>query len=143
MIERSESGMLTLWVGGLALVLMLFGAIVLDGWRVIRIDQSVGDMAERTAKAGANGIDEARYRGPENKLVIDEGRAEAIAWDHLEHESDATLLTGAEVEASQLRNEVTVVLSREVPFLLLDVFMPGEEPMTVHRRATARPERST
>lgn len=141
MIRRSEDGMLTLWVGALAAVLMLFGSLALDAWNVFRVDQEVGDMTERTAKAGANGINEEIYR-PTSTLVIDEARAEAIAWGHLESERGAALLASAEVEASSVRNDVTVTLTRRVPFLLLDVFMPGEDPLTVRRTATARPERS-
>lgn len=141
MIHRSEEGMLTLWVGALAGVLMLFGSLALDVWNVFRVDQEVGDMTERTAKAGANGIDEAIYR-PTSTLVIDEARAESFAWNHLGSERGSALLASAEVEASSVRNDVTVTLTRRVPFLLLDVFMPGEDPLTVRRTATARPERS-
>ena len=61
--SRASTGMITLWVLGLAVAVLFLGGIGLDFWRAIAVRREVSVMADAAATAGANGLDESALRG--------------------------------------------------------------------------------
>ena len=78
---RSEHGMITLWVLGLCVAVLFLGGIGLDFWRAIAVRREISVMADASATAGANGLDEAALRG--GRLELDESRARGLVASEL------------------------------------------------------------
>ena len=138
MSRRSDHGFVTLWVLGLAMVLLFVGGLALDLWRAFSERRAIAAMADAAAVAGASGIDEGAFRR-DGTVVLDPGRAEALAYRNLDAQSDRRSLTGAVAVARP--ESVTVTARGEVAFTLLRVFMRGE-PLAISVTATADPRAS-
>ena len=136
---REEEGFVTVWVLGLAMVLLFVGGLSLDLWRAFSERRSLAAAADAAAIAGASGIDEAAFRR-EGAVRLDPARAETLAYASLDSQTDRRALTGALAEASPER--VIVTVSGEVEFTLLRLFMGGE-PLQVNVTASADPRAST
>jgi hypothetical protein len=78
----------TIWVLGLAMLLLLFGGLALDYWRALALQRELASVADSAAVAAASGIDEETYRlGGE--VVLEPGRARslanaAVAWQEID-----------------------------------------------------------
>ena len=58
---------MTILVLGLCVAVLMLGAISVDFWRVLSVRRSLAAMADASATAGANGIDEAALRHGESR----------------------------------------------------------------------------
>jgi uncharacterized membrane protein len=124
----------TIWVLGLAMLLLLFGGLALDYWRALALQRELASVADSAAVAAASGIDEETYRlGGE--VVLEPGRARslanaAVAWQEID-----VLATNVVVNPGS----VSVTLTAEVELGLLGVFVGQDAPVTVRATATAVP----
>jgi hypothetical protein len=134
---RDERGSMTLWVLGLSVSVLFLGGLGVDLWRVIELRRSLSATADATATAGANGLDDAALRRGETRL--DPRLAERLAEEQLAIEGDADRIDRVEINADAASVEVELVGT--VEFSLLGIFVTGD-PIEVHVRAAAEPERS-
>jgi uncharacterized membrane protein len=124
----------TIWVLGLAMLLLLFGGLALDYWRALALQRELASVADSAAVAAASGIDEETYRlGGE--VVLEPGRARslanaAVAWQKID-----VLAINVVVNPGS----VSVTLTAEVELGLLGVFVGQDAPVTVRATATAVP----
>lgn len=132
---RSERGSVTIWMLGLALLLLLFGGIALDFWRGLSVQREMAAVADSAAIAAASGIDEENYRDT-GDVLLDPARSRSLAFESVAGQD-------ADVESVEVSfaggAEVTVTVQAEVPIGLLGVFVDDEEPLLVRASATAFP----
>jgi Flp pilus assembly protein TadG len=121
---------------GLCVAVLLLGALSVDFWRVLSVRRSLAAMADASAAAGANGLDESALRRGE--IALDPNRARTLAAAELERESDAQLVGNADVAADTGRVEVTLEGRVDVGLLTL---LGVHEPIPVRVTATAQPQR--
>src|SRR5882672_9003326 len=76
---RGDRGLLTIWLLGLCLLLLVLGGVSLDLWRVFSERQALAGLADSAALAGAGGLDlDAARRGLVRLDAADAtGRAQA------------------------------------------------------------------
>lgn len=134
-MRRSDRGSVTIWILGLAVLLLVFGGLALDYWRALAMQRELASVADSAAVAAASGIDEEHYRAT-GEVVLEpirsRGLAEAaVAWQGAD-------VLGVDVEV--IPTSVEVTLTGRVELGLLGVFVDQSEPLTVRARATASPE---
>ncbi len=130
-----ERGTVTLWVLGLCIGLMFLAGCSLDLWRAVAARRELSAMADAAATAGANGLDESAARN--GTVVLDPGRARALARDALASGKPPPSLDSADVDATSDR--VVVTLHGHVGFSLLGIFMGGGQ-FHIEVHASAAPE---
>ncbi len=133
-MRKSDRGSITIWMLGLAALILTFGGLALDYWRALALQRELAAVADSAAVAAASGIDETVYRST-GELVLEPNRSadlarNAIAWQGVE-------LVSSTVEVEDA--SVTVSLVGEVELGLLGVFVDQSEPLTVRATATAVP----
>lgn len=133
-MSEGDRGSVTIWVLGLAMLLLVFGGLALDYWRALALQRELAAIADSAAVAAASGIDEAFYRETGN-VVLESGRSRdlaeaAVDWQGVE------VLT---LDVAVAPGSVTVTLTGEVEMGLLGVFVDQSEPLTVRASATAAP----
>lgn len=138
MSGRDESGLMTLWLLGVCLLLFALGGISLDLWRGFSERRSLVAAADAAALAGASAIDENQYRAS-GSVVLVPAVAEERARAHLAHQVDRAALRSVAVRADT--EAVTVVLHGEVGVTLLGVLAPSDD-FAVEVTSTATPRRS-
>ncbi len=132
-----DAGSVTLWGIGLALVLLGFGGVVVDGWRAFAERQDVAGMADAAAIAGATAIDEAKFRAT-GDAQLDPVLAEARAGEYLLRQDNFDPgVVAATIRATS--TGVEVVLEKDVNFTLLGLFLAGEEPLRIRVPGYATP----
>ena len=133
---RSERGSATIWMLGLALLLLLFGGLALDFWRGLALQRELAAVADSAAIAAASGIDEEAYR-TDGSLVLAGDRARNLALASIEFQDAPT--TSTDVVTAPDGSEVTVTVEGVVELGLLGVFVDQTEPLLVRASATAVP----
>lgn len=133
---RDERGVMTLWVLGLCVAVLILGGLALDLWRVLGARRDLAAMADAAATAGANGLDEASLRAGGTDL--EPAQARGLALDNLDRQPGSGALAEVVVDADT--SEVVVRLRAEVELTLVDLLSPAE-PVTVEVTARAEPRR--
>jgi Flp pilus assembly protein TadG len=128
-------GSVTLWLLGLALMLMPLGGLALDLGRAFSERRTLAAAADAAALAGAGALDEARYRR-DGTVVLDPVAAEQRARQSLAGQLDRASLRTASVRADG--DQVTVAVEGDVGLTLLRL-VEGGGPFTVRVSSTARP----
>ena len=133
-MSEGDRGSVTIWVLGLAMLLLVFGGLALDYWRALALQRELAAVADSAAVAAASGIDEAFYRET-GSVILEPGRSRdlaeaAVDWQGVE------VLT---LDVAVAPGSVTVTLTGEVELGLLGVFVDQSEPLTVRASATAAP----
>jgi Flp pilus assembly protein TadG len=127
-------GSITVWSLGMVLVVLFLGAISFDLWSGFATRRSYAGAADQAAQAGANALDESRYRSM-GERKLDPARAETLAADNLA----AQELTGlSDVVIDATTDQVVVELTGTVDVGLLRIF-GGGDPLVVHVRAVGQP----
>ncbi len=131
-----ESGSVTFWMLGLALVVLALGGLSLDLWRVFLERRELAGVVDSAAVAGASAIDETAFR-TRGEVRLDPNKAVRAACTYLRAHSDPPASCSA-IRASHLGIEVTA--SRQVELTLLNLLLPRlqREPLPI--RASARVE---
>ena len=135
---RDERGSVTMWMLGLALLLLTFGGLAIDYWRALALQRELAAVADSAAGAGASGIDEARYRAG-GELVLDPRRAVGLVARSVDFQGVA--LSDVAVSFAPGNDAVTVRVRGEVELGLLGVFIDDDDPLQVSASATAIPLR--
>lgn len=135
MRRRSERGAVTLWLLGLALLLLPLGGLALDLSRSFSERRALAGAADAAALAGAGALDEARYRA-EGVVALDPVRAETLARRSLDSQLDRTSAEGVSVRADP--TSVTVTVEGTVDLTLLRL-VRGGVPFVIRISSTARP----
>jgi Flp pilus assembly protein TadG len=133
--DSGERGTVTLFVLGLCVALLFLAGLSLDLWRAVAVRRELSAMADASATAGANGVDEAALRAGE--LHLDPDRARAFAVQTLDQYGRTSSLDDVQVEI--VGDQVTVTLHDHVEFSLLGIFM-ADEKFEVEVHASAEPE---
>jgi hypothetical protein len=135
---RDEQGTVTLWVLGLCLCVLFLGGLSLDLWRGIALRRELQSMADASAIAGADGLDEQSLR--DGGAQLDPERVREYADGALGAQSGATKVDVADVTLDPATNRVVVHLRGHVEVSLLGVFL-GDQQFDVAVSATAEPRR--
>ncbi len=129
-----DNGSITLWCLGLCLLLLTIGAVMIDVWRAFSARRAYASAADAAAQAAANGIQEAHFRAT-GEVVLDESRAEQLAYVAVAHQSDTPGITGIQADATT--QQVTVVVTGQVNLGLLGLF--ADQPFELTVTAVGRP----
>ena len=135
---RDERGSVSIWVLFWAIGLLFIAGFGLDLWRGVSVRRALSDQANAAAAAGANGIDEAHFRAT-GEVIIDPDLAVTLASDNLTQHGDRELVDSAIVTVDPLTQRVSVELTSDVDFTLINIFLAGEPPITVGATAAAAP----
>ena len=132
-MERAdERGTVTLFVLGLCVALLFLGGLSLDLWRAVAARRELSALADSSAAAGANGVDEGALRN--GSVQLDPERARAFAYEALVSTGRISSLDAARIDING--NTVTVTLRDHVNFSLLGLFLGGRHfDIEVHARA--------
>jgi Flp pilus assembly protein TadG len=133
-----QRGSITVWLLGLAVLVLFVGGLSLDLWRAFSARQLLANAADAAAIAGATGIDTARFRDT-GQLALDPAVATQRAADSLIHQGGLPLTTEPGVEVTPDPPQVVVVLTGQVRLTLLRVLLPHQAPLTIRVRAASVP----
>jgi uncharacterized membrane protein len=133
-MSEDDRGSVTIWVLGLAMLLLVFGGLALDYWRALALQRELAAVADSAAVAAASGIDEAFYRET-GSVVLELDRSRGLAEAAVDWQG-VDVLT---LDVAVAPGSVTVTLTGEVELGLLGVFVDQSEPLTVRASATAAP----
>src|SRR6266508_533658 len=95
-----ERGQVTVWMLGLAVMLLFLGGLSLDLWRAFNQRQDLATAVEAAAIAGGSGIDEVRFRST-GTLALAPPRAEQLAISNLRSQPVFARLDSAQVNATE------------------------------------------
>ncbi len=136
---NSERGSAPIWFLGLAVCVLMVGALSAELWRVIGERQELVAMADAAAIAAAGAIDLDRYRST-GDTVIDGAQAPLFALAVIAGNSGGVDLAGPpSIAVADDGSSVTIELTREVPFGLIRVFALEDQRFVVTARAVAYP----
>jgi Flp pilus assembly protein TadG len=132
-----DRGAATLFVIGLSVMLLVLAGLVVDGGLAINARANAADIAEQTARAGAQVIDEQALRDTGVVRLADDGSAADRAADFFASTSFASK-QGADIEfIDVVGDEITVQVTRQYDTALLNLI--GFKTFTVRAQASARP----
>jgi hypothetical protein len=135
-MRREERGTITLWVLGLCLSVLFLGGLSLDLWRGIALRRELQSIADASAIAGADGLDEQSLR--DGGAALDPARVRRLATETLDAQSGAAHVDTMTVDV--VDNQVVVHLRGHVRTTLLR-FAVGDRPFDIAVRAAAEPRR--
>lgn len=136
-----EGGYVTIWVLGVAMMMLFMGGISLDLWRAAATQRSLSAAVDGAAVAGSSGLDESVFRGSGGGTVqLEPERARQLAAANLASQPRSENLMDVAIDATPAR--ITVRAERQVDFTLLKVFLVGQEPVVLHASSTVDPRRT-
>jgi hypothetical protein len=136
--KAGERGSITVWLLGLAVLVLFVGGLSLDLWRAFSARQLLANAADAAAIAGATGIDTTRFRDT-GQLVLDPSLATQRAGDSLAHQGGLPLTAPPGVDVTPDPPQVVVVLTGQVRLTLLRVLLPNQPPLTIRVSAASVP----
>ena len=83
-MNESQSGQVSVFVIGTALLCFAVAGIAVDGTRAFLFRRTLQNAADAAALAGASEIDSRTYYSSRNLVVLDDGRARAAALEWLD-----------------------------------------------------------
>ncbi|HEY7563907.1 MAG TPA: pilus assembly protein TadG-related protein [Acidimicrobiia bacterium] len=134
---RDERGSAPIWFLGLAVCVLMVGALSAELWRVIGERQELVAIADAAAIAGASVIDLDKYRST-GELAIDPEEAGARVLN-LIAASDGSGRLAAPPSIAIATDRIEVTLVREVPYGLLRVLALDDDGFLVTATAVAYP----
>lgn len=138
-ISRSDYGTFTVWAIGLCLTLFMLGGISIDVWRAFDARRTLNEIADTSARAGANQID-VRQRQLYGDIVLDPVLAKSATQNSISDNASVQSVTidSYDVDVNSSTDEVDVELHSTFSFFLLRMF-PGGSSSDITAKATARP----
>jgi Flp pilus assembly protein TadG len=133
----SDRGTMIVWWLVLIPLMYGIGGLGLDLWRVISERRALAEAADASARAGANGIDEAVF-DETGALVLDPARAEDLANANLDEQDADTLDSMTRSDISSTTEQVRVEIDGQVDMTLLRIF--GADSIEVHVESEAEPQ---
>jgi hypothetical protein len=136
---RDDRGSAPIWFLGLALSVLMVGALSAELWRVLGERQDLAALADSAAIAAASAIDLEVYRST-GELRLDSGEATDRALAVLSASSGGGRLSAAPViQLDSAGLSVSVELVREVPFGLIRLLSLDDDRFEVTATALAYP----
>jgi len=136
---RDEKGSAPIWFLGLALCVLMVGALSAELWRVLGERQDLAGLADTAAIAAASAIDLEIYRST-GELRLDPNQAVDMARAVLSASSGGARLSAPPVvRLDSAGQSVSVELIREVPFGLIRLLALEGDRFTVTASALAYP----
>ncbi len=132
----AESGSVTFWMLGLALIVLALGGMSLDLWRVFLERRELAGIVDAAAIAGASAIDESAFRSG-GEVRVDPAKAVRVACAYLRTHSNPPA-SCAGIRADQAGIEVTA--SHKVDLTLLNLLLPRVQRGPLAIRVSARVE---
>ncbi|HSL27010.1 MAG TPA: pilus assembly protein TadG-related protein [Acidimicrobiia bacterium] len=137
---NSERGSAPIWFLGLAVCVLMVGALSAELWRIIGERQELVAVADAAAIAGAAAIDLEQYRAT-GEAVIEPGDARARALAVIAGAAEGADLAGAPIIMVDENGAwIRVELLRAVPFGLLRILALDDEVFMVTGQAVAYPD---
>ena len=137
---NSERGSAPIWFLGLAVCVLMVGALSAELWRIIGERQELVAVADAAAIAGAAAIDLEQYRAT-GEAVIEPGDARARALAVIAGAAEGADLAGAPIIMVDENGAwIRVELVRAVPFGLLRILALDDEVFMVTGQAVAYPD---
>lgn len=124
--SKSEQGAVVIWSLGLILLLFFAGGLALDLWRVLSQHGTLTGIADKTAIAAANELDENALFQNDLKLDHTKAKETAVRFAKDQPEWTEAMTVKATVEDYPNRSEVRVEVSGEVQLTLLRLFAPPQ-----------------
>ncbi len=121
----------------LTVVLLLVGGLSIDLWRAFSERRAIAEMAESSARAGANGIDLEMF-DLTGEVLLDPTIARQLAADNLSEQTNLRFVTGSSIDADT--DTVVVDIRATVPMTLLGMVGIGELDIAVSSEAEPRLE---
>lgn len=131
-----DRGSATVWMLGLAILLLLFGGLSLDFWRALALQRELAAVADSAAIAGASGIDEGHYRGT-GEVIISPKRSRDRVLDSVT--AQHVVVDDVSMDVSADGSILTVEVAGTLELGLLRVFVDQGEPLLIRASATAVP----
>jgi hypothetical protein len=136
---RDDQGSAPIWFLGLALSVLMVGALSAELWRVLGERQDLAALADSAAIAAASAIELEVYRST-GELRLDPGEATDRALAVLSGSSGGGRLSAAPlIQVDTAGISVSVELVREVPFGLIRLLSLGDDRFVVTATALAYP----
>jgi Flp pilus assembly protein TadG len=124
--NRSESGVITVFVALLAVALFALAGLVLDGGRAVGAQQAAQDEADQAARSGAAALSVNALRTGAVELDSQAAVANAVAY---------TVAAGHPGTATVVGNAVEVSIHYRVPTDILGIIGIGTLPVSATARA--------
>jgi Flp pilus assembly protein TadG len=128
-----DRGAATIFVVGLAVMLLVVAGLVVDGGLAINARGTAFDIAEQAARAGARNVDEDTLRETD-RVEVDPDEAAADAAEFLDQALAEKDNPTSDIDV--VGNEVTVTVRYDVDTALLGLV--GRQSFSVAAQATAR-----
>lgn len=137
-----ESGHITLWLLGVAIMILFVAGFAVDLWQATAERRALAGLADAAASAGSAALDDAAFREADVvRLAPDQ--AEARAAELLAARADASGVPVTDVAVAANFERVQVVVHGRVEATLLRLLAPGADAWPVEVRATAEPQVGT
>jgi hypothetical protein len=107
-LRAGEDGLMAPWILALVVLVLGFGMLTWQLWKVFNEWQALSNRASSAAIAGASGIDELAWRRG-STLRLDPARAEALAWRNLRAQPPDPALSTVQVAATPAAVRVNVI----------------------------------
>ena len=131
-----DRGSVTFWVLGLSIMILVFGGLALDFWRVLAVQRQAGSTADAAVTAAASGLDEEHYRLT-GEVLLDPSRA--IELGTLSVASQNVEVVSAMFEVAPDRTAVSVEVVDEIEGGFVAFFTGDEGRLTVRVTSSAEP----
>lgn len=133
-----ERGSVTIWILGLAVVIIGFGGVALDYWRALGSQRQLAAIADAATIAGASGIDELHYRST-GEVLLDPDRARALVARSIDSQDEELESVTVSIYEDRSGLEVTIVGGLDAGFIGL--FTGEDGRLTVSATSRASPVR--
>lgn len=131
-----DRGSVTFWVLGLSILLLVFGGLALDFWRVLAVQRQAGSIADAAVTAAASGLDEEHYRLT-GEVLLDPSRA--IELGSLSIASQEVAVVSAVFDVAPDGSAVTVEVVDEIHGGFVAFFTGDDGRLTVRVTSSAEP----
>ncbi len=127
-LRGDERGWVTLWGAGLAVALLVLGALVVDVWRVFTERQELGGLADSAAIAGATAIDQDVFRNT-GDVILDVTEAPMRADQYLAANAsniDDPFTAWITIVGAPPNDMLSVTLTKDFEFAVLGPFVDDD-----------------
>ncbi len=131
-----DRGSVTFWVLGLSILILVFGGLALDFWRVLAVQRQAGSIADAAVAAAASGLDEEHYRLT-GEVLLDPSRA--VELGSLSVASQDVEVASAVFAVAPDGSSVTVEVVDEIEGGFVAFFTGDDGTLTVRVTSSAEP----
>lgn len=133
---NDDRGSVTIWVLGLTILILAFGGLALDFWRVLAVQRQAGSIADAAVTAAASGLDEEHYRLT-GEILLDPERA--IQLGSISVASQDVDVVSTVFDVAPDRSTVAVEVTDEIEGGFVAFFTGDDGLLTVRVTSSAEP----